>query len=356
MSSSIAAREGKIQEVFRHEFTTMTVVLALLVIYSHVTSHALLGYDKSSLAYGFVYFTKKLCAIAFYGFIFMSSAKYFATPRSESFRYGAFMLRRVRKIVLPYILWVLIYYAYFLRHGYFPFSVPELVKYILTGTLVAHFYFIIVIMQFYLLMPLWHKLAKMKTAPIAAITAACFIVTVISQNCFPNFIYSDRIFPSYLFFWMLGILCGSRYDKFVGLLTRHRAMLLVEGAIIAAHLVLGYFSSRGIISYPYANTWHLVYVTALIFFAMYFAVVIKPEKIPFWRLLTAISGASFYIYLTHILVLFIVDSHTPGATITQRLILRLVFAIVVPVALSIAYTTLSKKIRGRSLKAKAFKP
>jgi len=329
----------------------MTVVLALMVIYIHVASRAVGGYDKASFVYGFVFITQKLCAFAVYGFIFLSPAKYFAAPRADSFRYGSFILKRVRKIALPYILWVFIYYIFFIWQGYFHFSVPELIKYLLTGELVAHLYFVVIIIQFYLLMPLWRWLAGLKTAPLAAITAVSFVITVISQVCFPGFAYSDRIFTSYLFFWLLGILCGSRYEAFVSFIKRRRFLLIIGSVIVAAHIILSYLSSRGSIRYPHGNVWQLVCVTALIMLAFYFCVSIKPEKIPFWGLLQRISDSSFYIYLSHVLLIFIIDKYTPGFTITQNLSLRLILTFTVPTALSISYTALKKKIQGRIQRA-----
>lgn len=344
-------RAADAKKPYFHELTTMTAVLTLLVIYSHSTSQAIAGYDVSSLAYAVVFFTKRLCSVAVPGFIFLSAAKYFATLRTDGFRYGAFLIKRVRKLVPAYILWVCIYYAYFVGRDYFPFRVADLLKYIADGTLVAHFYFIFVILQFYVLMPLWRRLARLKTAPLAAVTALSFVVMLISQMAFPDFAYRHMVFTSYVFFWLLGILCGTHYDAFKKLLTSHRTVPLITFVVFAAHFVLSYFKSRGMLVYAPERALHFVCVTALLLFMMYFCVKIPPERIPFWRLFKALADASFYIYLSHILVIFIVEQYTAALGLTLSTLLRLLLALTVPTTLSIAYATLSKKIRGRQKSA-----
>ena len=335
-----------------HEFTTMTAVLTLLVIYSHSTSQAIAEYDVTTLAYAVVFFTKRLCSVAVPGFIFLSSAKYFARLRSDDeLRYGAFLFKRVRRLVPSYVLWVCIYYVYFVGRNYFPFRVADLLKYIADGTLVAHFYFVFVILQFYVLMPLWRRLARLKTAPLVAVTALGFVVMLISQLAFPSFTYRHMVFTSYVFFWLLGILCGTRFDALKTLLRSRRTVPLVAFVVFTAHFVLSYLKSRGMLACASERALHFVCVTALLTFLVYFAVKIPPERIPLWRLCKAVADASFYIYLSHILMIFIVEQHTADLGLTQSTLLRLVLALTVPTALSIAYTTLSKKIRGRQKSA-----
>ena len=90
------------------------------------------------------------------------------------------MFKRIKTVLIPYIFAVLIYYVYFMRNGYFPFSVKDIVFYVLSGSLVSPFYFIVAIMQFYLLMPLWIKMTE-KIKPLPAIAISLVIMLV--ANC-----------------------------------------------------------------------------------------------------------------------------------------------------------------------------
>jgi membrane-bound acyltransferase YfiQ involved in biofilm formation len=337
----------------RFEFTALTVLMTLLVMYSHASSEAFTGYQKDSLLYLAVFVTKKLCGFAVPGFIFMSAAKYFlAYERGGGFDYPSFLLKRVSKVYFPYIFWVVAYFIYFTGRYYFPPTYGELAQYLALGTLVSHFYFVVVIMQLYLLMPAWRCFARQKTATLAVVLVVSLAVMYISKTQLRGFEYADRIFTSFLFYWLLGVVCGTRYDAFLAFLKRRRALLLpAELLIIAAHIALSYLSSRGLVRYPFAEAGQIVYATALLMLALDLCAAIKPEKLPLRRLVERISAASYYIYLCHNLTLFIVDEYTPGWGISARFALRLVVVFTVPVAGSIAYTALKKKFQGRLKRA-----
>lgn len=72
--------------------------------------------------------------------------------------YGTFLKNRCRKVLLPYVLWVLVYEGYNVALAGFPR--PDLqgfLAHLLTGQAAPHLYFIPLLFQFYLLYPLLKK-------------------------------------------------------------------------------------------------------------------------------------------------------------------------------------------------------
>lgn len=80
---------------------------------------------------------------------------------NEPFRYLAFMKRRFRTVLIPYLFWSFLYIAInILFHG-IPVPGPmELAKLLFFGLAQYHLYFLVILLWFYLLMPLWIAMVR----------------------------------------------------------------------------------------------------------------------------------------------------------------------------------------------------
>jgi len=58
--------------------------------------------------------------------------------------YVKFYKGRITRVILPYLLWVFIFYIFFVNHHYFEFSWDGLFHAWWRGDLVGHFYFVII--------------------------------------------------------------------------------------------------------------------------------------------------------------------------------------------------------------------
>lgn len=148
-----------LKEFRKIEIDLINVVLCTLVVFIHITSEAVQTLRIGTWQHLFVYIPNKLSSFVVYGFIFISAIKLFIKD-TEKIKLSEYYKKRIKSIILPYVFAVLIYYIYFISKKYFDFSMLELIKYIGIGDLVAHFYFIIIISQFYLLFPVWKKITK----------------------------------------------------------------------------------------------------------------------------------------------------------------------------------------------------
>lgn len=137
----------------KSEITLFSLLMCVLVIFIHVTSWTLTAMDRTSVKYLLLLFPWRLSAFVVQGFVFLSGVRLFLS--AKPFDYGRFLRGRIRRIVFPYLAWVAIYYACFIAIGWYRFSFRDLAEYVFLGTLCSHFYFVVIILQFYLLMPLW---------------------------------------------------------------------------------------------------------------------------------------------------------------------------------------------------------
>ncbi len=334
------------------EISLLNVLFCLTVIFIHIISYAVSSFTPGTVEYTIVMIPWRLATFVVQGFVMLSGVKLFLNGREQK-PYSKHLTARLKDIVKPYAICFVIYYIYFMIakeyppdleylknqfHYIFtasawyniPFMVRNLFQFIIVndglnlsfilknffnGGLVYHLYFIPLILQFDVLLPVWKRLVN-KYSPVAVlpvtllITLFCeaFLPQIIT-TLFPNaeFTYNDRIFSSYLAFWLIGCYIGKYYDKFCEILKKHfPALCTFYGITLILVTVLSYFAFNNIVNIPYLNIIHFLYVIFTLLFL--YAVSIKIpqnifEKIP---ILSKIDHSSLYIYLYHVLPLMII--------------------------------------------------
>ena len=210
------------------EIDAQNALFFLLVVFIHVSSEPIQRLDRQSLEFGIIMSLWHLASFVMQGFVFLSGLKLFLRD-GDGFNYPRFILRRFRKIYLPFVIWTSVYYIYLWQRGYYEISLPRFGLYLLRGNIVSPFYFIVVIMQFYLLMPLWRLMVR-AVPPAAGIAASLFIMLIMKQMPIP---YNDRIFSTYLLYWAMGCYAGRRYEVFISKITRRAGLALICAAAAA---------------------------------------------------------------------------------------------------------------------------
>lgn len=136
-------------------------VAIFAVIAIHATSRTLAETLDTSMFHPFL-FINKFSQFAVPSFVFLSGFvlfyNYIDRPLSGK-TLGKFYSRRLIYIILPYVVFSLMYFILKMTAGH-TWSMPldemarKLGKYLLTGTAYTHLYYIIIIIQFYILFPL----------------------------------------------------------------------------------------------------------------------------------------------------------------------------------------------------------
>lgn len=333
-----------LKKFMKKEINLVNVVLCMLVVFIHIASEAISTLRVSTWQHLSIYIPHKLSSFVVYGFIFISGIKLFIkdTKKIELLEYYK---SRIRKIIIPYILSVCVYYIYFIFKNYFNFSMLEFIKYIITGDLVAHFYFIIIIAQFYLLFPIWKKLIK-SCNPLLVVGIS-FIITIFFTKYLPNvigdifngfnFVYNDRIFTTYLIYWILGVYAGKNYNRFCEILIKNEKKIIISFSCIAlVYLIINYsfIINRNFVEC--LNILQMMYnLIAILFVYLICMKLSKNDKII--NIIEPVNRNTYSIYLYHILIIFIINEILNKFNVvgmSQRLIIKFGFVYFILIGIS----------------------
>lgn len=175
-------------------------------------------------------------------------------PSMDEFNIKNFYLKKVRYILIPYILWSTIYFLYpklISNSSLELFMLKDLGKKILLGEAYSHLYFIFLIFQFYLVLPLLIKyLTKfMKSKPIkvllsffvlqASILVYSYYFKIYKDTGFINIInrYHWKTMFSWSFYFITGAIVGLHYDRVVDFIEKNIKEILPPYIIITIFYV-----------------------------------------------------------------------------------------------------------------------
>jgi peptidoglycan/LPS O-acetylase OafA/YrhL len=239
----------------------------------------------------------------------------------------SFWGRRFRLIVVPFIIWTLLYVlaGFAGLHGD---TIPSVTGaplqvlgrigvQLITGS--GHLYFVIVLVQFYLLFPLlagllnrarrWHPaIVGVSLAAQVAVTVALHYLKVSSLVW--QDVDATREVTSYVFYLVAGAVAGAHLPAVRAWVWRHRWVLLAA-AVAATACVEGYYllavhsgEGAGGASDPFSPEFILSYVAAIVLLWLagaWWAARSRDGRLR--RLVRTTSDNSFGVYLSHIVFL-----------------------------------------------------
>ena len=386
----MSAVKRKITEISVYEF-----FICMFVITIHLLSEGVDVFTKWSAASVIFSTLTRLISFAVPGFIFTSAIKLFYKYSDRKFNYFKFLLGRFLKVYVPYAITVCIYYLVFVfglkLDEYGSFKLSTLGGYIWSGNISAQFYFVILIVQFYLLMPLWRLVGRLKSnVGIIVIFAISLILTVLSRMYFPqaaaavmewaggirlpfenplhgfgasaeNLLslsaYTNKSFTSYLVFWICGMYIGMNYDSLSERI-KSAAPIIFTGWLIfsVAHCILSYLRLCGVSKYSLEPLLVVLFCIFAIFgFYIYICHLTTNLEKMGRGFLMSIAGASYEIYLIHCLVITVVTYYLKEADVESVMTrfwitagITYLFSIIFCVLESTLYTNLKLKYRRRS--------
>ncbi len=346
----------KITEISVFEF-----FLCMFVILIHLLSEGVDTFPKWSFCSILFSSLTRLTSFAVPGFVFTSAVKlFYKYGDTRRFSYHKFLWGRCKKILFPYILAVIVYYAVFVWVlNLYPFNPDQFLGFLISGNISAQFYFVILILQFYLLMPIWLIFSRVKSKFFSVpLILFAFAITIFSRMYFPYTAGTAKIFPSYLIFWILGSYTGLNYEAFENTI-RQNKMLIYLGWLIFAitHCILSYMQLGGLIAYEFSP----VIVVLFCFFSIFgFYTYARELTFSLERrgkgLLTSISQASYEIYLWHCLIILVLY-HMLTEWEVDHILSRFGIAFVVTYGISIIFcvlkTTIFDNLKAKHLRASA---
>lgn len=239
------------------EITYMRGLCMLGVIGIHVGSFALSN-EHANLA--LVSFLEILTRFTVPAFFFLSAlGLFYHTSVEDEFSYKDFIKRRLKVVVYPYLAWSFLYLAYnsvILREvgSFFP---QYLWKTLFYGTAMYQLYFMVILIWFYLFMPLWRWLVRLiLKAPIPWLIIGFFLQMAFnfwssyeaSQIHFTSelldYAFSMRLnywVGHYVWIFLLGAVIAERYETVMAYIGRYGGWITALFALSLALMIGSYY-------------------------------------------------------------------------------------------------------------------
>lgn len=312
----------------KYEISILNLLLCFQVIFIHVSSATIARLQVGQTWYDVILCIQYFCQFAVPGFFMLSGLKMMLKFRNaEKLHYFRFLWSRFKGIILPYAFWVVMYYLYFantpMYSDAYPLNIGKIAGYILNGDLAAHFYFVIVIVQFYLLMPLWVWL--MKRCDKMLLCAVAVMMNLLFQFL-PDFLegygiiftQNADLLTNYIAYWMIGCCIGWEYERYREHLSKRWAALLAFGLLSAGlymHIIYRQMLMNGV-ELVYGESVHII-MSVLMPLGL-LAAFINLAKLPLkFRWCRVTDSISYNVYLMHCLFLYFLTDFLHGAGIAQ---------------------------------------
>ncbi len=160
-------------------------------------------------------------------FFFVSGLMLQRSTQNRTFQYGRFLGRRAARVLIPYVFWCIVYYAWFLASGTYSPDLRFFCWNLFSGKLMYHLYFIPAILQFYLLFGVFRgivmRYSKRWVLPVV------FCLNVLEILWIPQ-LYYGRCFATYLTVFTAGCYAGDSFERFRAWASR-RSVTLFSGSL-----------------------------------------------------------------------------------------------------------------------------
>ncbi len=222
-----------------------------------------------------------------------------------------FYKNRFIKIGIPYVIWSILYILYNNHADLGAIDLQTILRTILLGQAAPHLYFVVIIFQLYLLVPLLKKFATLY--PIKSVLISFIISYGIQEefyflkydlNLIPNIIrpYLWLLFPTWIFYFVFGLVIAN--DNFLMLIQKVASKNAIT--IIVVTLVYAFFyvvESNVTNSLDSIKTSLNIYVPLVLLFSFSVWSYLKHIFVV-QRIILFLSKHSSTIYFEHVLTLY----------------------------------------------------
>lgn len=307
------------------ELDVLRALAAVAVVAIHVTAPVLARPPGPRVSFWVAAVINQWARFSIPAFVFISGLALFYSYGNRPVRPLDFWRRRLGTIGLPYLFWsafylLLVTWAGGLSLTGFPL---RLGRALLQGNAMYQLYFVVLILQFYLLFPFLRPLAGSRLLPYLTAGALVFQYWLMARAGAltggwagaPTWVqallpWQDRLFPWWLGYFALGAWLGANLAAFKRFSARWGWPLLALSLVTAAALVAEFarrLAEPGVTAAWAASGFRpLAYIYALVTSVAYVAVGLGLLRVRRLRpVLLELARYSFGIYLVHPLVLLV---------------------------------------------------
>ncbi|MFZ5942952.1 MAG: acyltransferase [Bacillota bacterium] len=322
------------------EVNILRALGAAAVILIHTSAEPVVALEKGSFLLVLFSVLNRAMQFAVPAFIFISGFVLTVAYQEKKLIFLPFLHKRLAAVLGPYIFWSIAYYLFFIYAGFYTFSWNFFLKKLFLGDMVYHLYFVALIVQFYFIFIIlrlaFNRFNNNKTL---------FLIFIFNLIFFKwgQFKYADRFFMQYIFFFALGCYLARYFPYLKQIMSKTRFYLLLTFVGINTFFIWQFYqyhvlhvSMSGLLI---KTTW-VVFSSVSILFYFYLAILINDRDLVIKRFLQSIGDSSYYIYLSHPLVLIVsqkIYSKLGFISITGGFLFNTLFIILTVIPASILY-------------------
>ncbi len=293
-------------------------IFFVLVMHSAQLAHFGTSKDTNFMATNIL---QSVCIPAVYIFFMNSGATLLNYRKRQSTR--QFALRRIRRVLVPFLVWTVIYYLFDIKHGAFPGpirhphpGIRDFISAFANNDINNIFWFFYAILALYLVTPILSTLIDDHKKILSWIVVGYFVFNdglyylqgLGHLNLTTKYIIQPLISSSYLGYFILGYLISVNY-----LSRRTENWLIIVGMITLLLSILDVLLDWKVIFFN--NIGPFLYSVALYLLIKRGTDHIKNTKI--LAIFAKLSGASLGIYILHPLVYALLDKVTYGIGVSE---------------------------------------
>jgi probable poly-beta-1,6-N-acetyl-D-glucosamine export protein len=312
------------QKKFFEEIPFVRAIACIMVVFVHISSGTITADDGSTNTLNLYLY--QLPRLGTPIFAVISAFLLFSSVKQRGFDLKRFFLSRTTKIVLPFVIWTLFYLwvkIYFYGDEVFT-DAQSIMKYFLIGTGYYHLYFMITVIQFYIIFPLIQLIHK------RTILLALFALSVLLNVYWfsgpeintgielLDVIMGHRSFVlNWIGFFLFGAVLAYYYSEVLAFVKRQKLLLFVLTGLMFILLCLEIDSENIFTSSRPAN---LIYVPIFVMYLL--CIQGLAAKVPFLlKSLNVVGNYSMGIYLVHPVVKVVLKRILPSEYWQSGLIL-----------------------------------
>lgn len=251
---------------------------------------------------------------------------------------GEYARKRGLRALWPYVLWSLLYALFRFREDPGGLTLEQLRAWLLTGNAYYHLYFLLVVVQLYVLLPFvaWLFRKRPTFGETAIVTVFVQLAVFLLNRRYGWFPEPGSVILWYLPSVAMGCWLATRADR-LGAVTRHSARLALVVTIAAAAVYLpqglALVGNQPLNAFIIqASLW--VYAPGAAFLLL--ALSERMAGSPVSRLLDPVGARSLEIYLVHPLVIWALDETLPAAILSPKAAMPVYFVACVAVPMALA--------------------
>jgi peptidoglycan/LPS O-acetylase OafA/YrhL len=161
--------------------------------------------------------------------------------------------RRLFRIIPPYLFWSLFFYSLDIALGERTFNLFSLLKDLLTGSAVGAYYFVILIIQFYIL---WWLLSKLKIWSYTKLLMISLGIQILITSYLYYYLFQIHYFPvidlmyrliaAWSFYFVFGLFLGKNYENTKNFLQKIRVPLILLTCIFLLLSIVEFYIIDGL--------------------------------------------------------------------------------------------------------------